>query len=299
MAHFAGLLLLFNMPTLLVPVFATSSHNTISKLFKRYLDTFIHVKSWYTSDPFDLKSDSCKSIKKVNCLHRVVYKNVNNNNRTDGKIFMTQYDMVLTQWSIIGPIVLWPAKFGLYNITKEELESLVHFWKVIGYTLGIEDRFNCCLDTYEETVEFCNLMYDRDFFETTSRNVPVFPEFPLQMALGLTHAMNCFAPMLSFPGLLRYTYKYVLECPNVYVPVKNRKGYRNLVYMITVLMQYTWFHYVASYLLSFALLIINWRQKKILAHFQNKYDKDVNYQRDYQEWIETCPMAHEFVEKYT
>ncbi|KAI1300195.1 hypothetical protein HDE_03541 [Halotydeus destructor] len=82
LAHFAGLLLLFQMETLLVPVFATTSHNTIEKLFKRYLDTFVHIKKWYSGDIFDKNSDGCRSIKKVNLMHRQVYKSVNQSVKT-------------------------------------------------------------------------------------------------------------------------------------------------------------------------------------------------------------------------
>ena len=293
MAHFAGLLLLFQQPTLLVPVFATSSHNTISKLFRRYLDTFIHIKSWYHSDLFDKKSAAAKSVKKVNLMHRVVYRNVNPGlepNANDDpdvnkKLFMTQYDMVVTQWSSIAPVVLWPEKFGFHQAKNKDLEAFAHYWRAIGYTLGIEDRFNCCLDTLPETQYFCNLILENDFMPYLKREVPDLPKYGIDMSVGLARALNCMAPMLCLQGLLRYTYKTVLELPT-YIEVKNRTGYRNLVYLIQTMMQKSYWHWIVSYLLKFALLCVSLRRNTIELYYERKF-AHVDYQKDF----EQCPYS--------
>lgn len=301
MGHFAGLLLLFNMPTLLAPAVSTTSHNTIPNLFTRYLATFVHVKKWYSGDPFNSKSQSCASLKKVNLLHKVVYKKVNNNDLLKDmndnqvyarRLFMTQYDMVLTQWAIIAPIVLFPTKFGLYHLNKKDLESLIHFWRVIGYCLGIEDRFNICDDnnSYESTHYLCKVIYDKDFYPACAQKLPDVPTFGLNVSLALAKAMNCMAPMLSFAGFLRYVYKYVLEIPDVYIEVKDRKGYRNIVYLITVIMKYDFMHHVISWFLSLALCLVSWREKKIHSHYEKKYGH-INYYEEYKE----CPIAQKWM----
>lgn len=51
----------------------------------------------------------------------------------------TQTDMVLTQWAFFGLLVTRAHQLGL-TYTKEEEEGLVHFWRAVGYLMGIEDR---------------------------------------------------------------------------------------------------------------------------------------------------------------
>lgn len=52
---------------------------------------------------------------------------------------ITQRDMVLTQFVFIGIPLLSPHLLGLAR-SEEGMEGLVHFWRVIGYLLGIQDK---------------------------------------------------------------------------------------------------------------------------------------------------------------
>ena len=290
MAHLSGMLILLRQPTLLIPVFGTSSHNTIDKLFSRYLDTFIHLKTWYESDLFDKRSLAAKSMKKVNAMHSVVYHKFNSSLEPNAneclvskKIeYVTQYDMVVTQWSSIGPVVLWPQKFGFYDISDHELEALAHHWRVIGYKLGIDDRFNCCLDTLPETQYFCSLILENDF-------VPILKQeelnYGMEVSVGLARAMNCLLPFLCFQGLLRYIYKKVLELP-VYVEVDYHLGYRSLVYIIETMMLKSYWHWILSYALRFALFCVNLQRKAIAKYYERKYAHI-----DYQKQFEHCPYS--------
>lgn len=298
MGHFAGLLLLFNMPTLLYPVFATASHTTIANLFTRYLATFVHLKKWYSTDPFDPKSPGYKSLKKVNLFHKKILQELNHGNDWSDRTkrhFMTQYDMVITQWSIVGPIILYPKEFGLHDWSQKDFQSFIHFWRVIGYCLGIEERFNLCHydHSYESTVYLCQLMYDQEYHPICSRQFPQkFPTFGFDMSLGLVKAMKSLAPLLSLDGLLRYTYRHVLKIENVNIDVKSRSGYRNLIYMIRVLMKYSFFHYVISWILSACLVLVSFREKAITMYLEKMYSK-INYVED----IKSCPVAAKWMEK--
>lgn len=53
---------------------------------------------------------------------------------------ITQFELAGTVFGFIGFAVIKPNNFGLNDITHEELDALIHFWRVIGYTLGVEDR---------------------------------------------------------------------------------------------------------------------------------------------------------------
>lgn len=48
--------------------------------------------------------------------------------------------MALTQFGFIGYALARPNEIGVYKATREELEGLIHIWKVVGYILGVEDK---------------------------------------------------------------------------------------------------------------------------------------------------------------
>lgn len=273
------------MPTLLVPVFATPTHSTVEKLFKRYLDTFVHLKKWYESDIFDKKSEGHKSIKKVNLLHKKVFRDVNPSDSTD-KLFMTQFDMVVTQWSSVAPIILFPKQYGLHHVTDDDLMAVAHHWRAIGHTLGIVDKFNCCAGSLAEAQYFCKLILEHDVLPNVRKDDPESSPLGLKMASSLAQAMNCLTGgWVCLHGLFRYTLKSVLEV-TTYVPVKNRKGYRNMVHLLTVLMTKWWWHWALSVLVRFALWCVSWRQQTIAQHFRKKYSH-IDYFEEYKQ----CPFA--------
>ena len=48
-------------------------------------------------------------------------------------------DMVLTQFSFVGYILICPELIGLTN-EIDERQGITHFWRIIGNLLGIPDR---------------------------------------------------------------------------------------------------------------------------------------------------------------
>ena len=48
--------------------------------------------------------------------------------------------------AFFGQFVLYPSHYGGKNVSKEELESFLMFWRVNGYYLGIDDAYNAVLD---------------------------------------------------------------------------------------------------------------------------------------------------------
>lgn len=47
--------------------------------------------------------------------------------------------MAFTQFAFMGYVLIKPKSIGLRNKPEEE-EAFIHFWRVIGYMLGIPDR---------------------------------------------------------------------------------------------------------------------------------------------------------------
>lgn len=53
---------------------------------------------------------------------------------------ISQKDMALTQFGFMGYAIVKGPEIGIHNASREELEGLVHLWRVLGYVLGIDDR---------------------------------------------------------------------------------------------------------------------------------------------------------------
>ncbi|KAK8379835.1 hypothetical protein O3P69_019666 [Scylla paramamosain] len=75
--------------------------------------------------------------------------------KEDSTVFISQLDMAFTQYSFMGLILAHPGQLGAAAATEKELEGLVHFWRGIGWLLGIKDEFNFCSGSVGETRELC------------------------------------------------------------------------------------------------------------------------------------------------
>lgn len=57
------------------------------------------------------------------------------------KVRITQKDMALTQFGFMGLAVCRSKMVGVHDATDDEWRSFIHVWRVVGYILGIEERY--------------------------------------------------------------------------------------------------------------------------------------------------------------
>jgi len=74
-------------------------------------------------------------------IHRSVALNITKNKgkKAEGK-WISQTDLSHTLIGFAGSILIAPSSFGVPDDSK--LEGYIHYWRVLGYLHGIEDRFN-------------------------------------------------------------------------------------------------------------------------------------------------------------
>jgi len=53
--------------------------------------------------------------------------------------------MIVTQFGFFGFALQNPRYFALTNEPDENWEGLLHFWRTIGYLLGIDERYSLFL----------------------------------------------------------------------------------------------------------------------------------------------------------
>lgn len=114
--------------------------------------------------------------------------------------YLSQWDMVFTQYNFMGIIVNHPQKVGAWWVTEGELEGLIHFWRGIGWLLGIEDRYNFCSGTLAETRALCTEM-ERQVIQPKMAAADWNYE---HMCSSLIVGMNKMIVGLSLPAMLRF-----------------------------------------------------------------------------------------------
>jgi len=64
------------------------------------------------------------------------------------QVTMSQFDMVVTQFGLVGLIVLFPKTLGIRD--TRGLKGYLHIWAIFGKLLGIQDQFNLGLHADHE-----------------------------------------------------------------------------------------------------------------------------------------------------
>lgn len=100
--------------------------------------------------------------------------------------FISQKDMSITLFTFMGIHVLMPEKFGIVG-TQEEFDAFVHFWRVIGFLLGIEDRFNCCGTTLRETIIRLETIREDIILPTLMFPTPEYESYTRVAVQGMWH----------------------------------------------------------------------------------------------------------------
>ena len=235
-AHLSGLILLVRITSIHNTLSSTGKSDSVSKLFRRYYQTLVHVKQWYEGDIFEPGSRAHQSLLIVRGMHNKVSAKLNaaqqTTNTTSGQaddpngstrlpsgqsrrdvngnfdaqqVHISQYDIMLTQFAFVGFIVTRAKHVGLIKeFTQYDLESLLHFWRVIGHYLGASDECNLCSRKLSDTIKLCETIMELELKRSTLENLSSSP--PAVMSLNIVRSLK-FIPMLTFYGITRYLFE--------------------------------------------------------------------------------------------
>ncbi|XP_031327731.1 uncharacterized protein LOC116174460 isoform X2 [Photinus pyralis] len=187
-AKLFGLLTVISTPTILKILTFTNMSSTPLTAYKRYLATVYHMCVWYDND-FKPGSKLWDSINKVKMMHC----SASRRHCVAGGQRILQRDMGITQFGFMGFAILTPEKVGIHNATREELESFIHLWRVIGYIMGADDKYNICKGTLEETREICEGLVNNIFID----NVKTKNANYQRLADALVNGMWAMQPFLE------------------------------------------------------------------------------------------------------
>ncbi|XP_025073081.1 uncharacterized protein LOC105423077 isoform X1 [Pogonomyrmex barbatus] len=157
-AKLSGLVSLFAISTILDVVMFTKKSNTPCLAYRRYASTILHTFVWHEKDPNGKPNEFLESLKIVRRKHCNAFKK-----STEAGVHKpTQLDMALAQFGFVGYIMVSGEYLGI-NATPEEMEGTVHLWRVIGSMLGMDDKFNLCTGTVQETRALCQRVLEEVF----------------------------------------------------------------------------------------------------------------------------------------
>jgi hypothetical protein len=124
MSHLIGNVLLVLLPEVLVPIAATGSSGTAYQVLLRVLSTVVHINAWYEGDPFEAGTRTHASLMQVRRGCHLQVTRLLNAKYPDEKqrhawldpnnLWLSQYDMAMTQWSLIGMIGALPDQCAFY-----------------------------------------------------------------------------------------------------------------------------------------------------------------------------------------
>lgn len=211
-----GLIFVVQLPFGLAPLLYTQKSKSVCSLFTRYIDTVHHVRRWYEEDLFDDTSAGSKSLRQVREMHKHIAvclnsRNGNNNipmGQASNRIWVSQYDMVVTQWAFIGLIVMYPEKCGLHNSTEKEISAIIYAWRVIGYLIGIEDEFNLCSGNLKDTRQMCDIIFNEVYRPVLAAKYPPEPQGK-EMALDIVKSMEPVLGKISGEVFHKYWFEFL------------------------------------------------------------------------------------------
>lgn len=116
---------------------------------------------------------------------------------------ISQKDMAIVQYAFVGAQLLSPEKLGIQGSPKQ-FADFAYYWRLLGYMLGIEDRFNICGETFEETLSRCEAVKEilRPNFENLSSRVEDYLRIAIEGMKGFEPWMHADTELFIIKRLL-------------------------------------------------------------------------------------------------
>ncbi|XP_066262313.1 uncharacterized protein [Euwallacea similis] len=195
-----GLMSVLFIPTILRILVHTKKSGSEFAAYRRYVATIFHMTVWYESD-FKPGSRLWRSITEVKNLHNSASKS----GCKAGLKRISQKDMALTQFGFMGYQLNRNQFLGMQNVSDEDWKGFIHLWRVVGHLLGIEERFNVCRESVEETKAICEKLIHKVFIPEINQ----MNKESLLMIKLLINGLWAIQPMLNF-NIFIYILKMVV-----------------------------------------------------------------------------------------
>lgn len=131
---YMGLLSIIAIPSILAVLVHTKKSSSDITAYKRYMQTIYHTLSWFRND-LRPETSAWKSLAAVRKFHFSASRSA----AVASVGIVSQKDMAITQYGFLGFTILTQKETGI-QANKQEIEDFIHFWRVLGYLIGIRDE---------------------------------------------------------------------------------------------------------------------------------------------------------------
>lgn len=155
---------------------------------------------------------------------------------------------------------------------------MFHFWRVIGYCLGTDDKYNLCSGSDEEIVELCKQIYFEEW-------LPVIREGSdkggIAMSKGICLAMSHVNSTLNFNALMRYGADFLRLDKEQYrlEGVKEKVRYMAYVGLFRYLSHFDSIHWIIGKVGDLKLDLARQQRHKVTTYLEQKYS-DIHFAND-------------------
>lgn len=263
-AHLVGLAMVVTNQSILDPLVFTGHSNSLPSLYRRYLSTLRHVKTWYEGDIWKPGDPAHTSISKVRQMHRNVAGQLKGHTcPVTNARYLSQLDMAVTQFAFMGLAVLYPRQLGLF-LDEGDLECVIHFWRTVGYKLGVADCYNLCSGSYDETFRICFEMQ-----ETVIKPGLVNPSPQgATMSKNIICAVRVLVIFLSYEGMMAFWARQIGLNFNATLSLYDWWSYSLIWFAFNVLLKYDYWRGMFNWLLRIAIR----RGTKFGGYFQKQLE---------------------------
>uniref|UniRef100_A0AAG5D2Q8 ER-bound oxygenase mpaB/mpaB'/Rubber oxygenase catalytic domain-containing protein n=1 Tax=Anopheles atroparvus TaxID=41427 RepID=A0AAG5D2Q8_ANOAO len=158
------------------------------------------MTDWYESE-LTPGSRSWKSLSLVRRMHLGASNSASKRNLG----FINQVEIALTTFGFLGFPLVRPHLLGIRYDNREDRESFVHMWSVLGFMIGLEDQYNMCLHRLEVVEMICHMLLRYIFLPSLQLETPLFR----QMVGAIVDAFTGYMPFTSYESVMFLTKRLV------------------------------------------------------------------------------------------
>lgn len=261
----AGLLILLQIESILVPLLKTGKSRTVPGLFDRYLATIKYIRKCYETNFYDQTSEGWRYINMVRGMHKSIHRLMKEDSRLPEhqSVWVNQHDMALTQFAFVGLFILKPIKCGAYHVSRQDLADVTYYWRLLSYYFGIEERFNIFVyhEELDQQFKYMSLMLDHIKGLICARETKI----GVEMAKGVVLAFENFTPESTF-NILDHWWSPDISlsgCKSL-EPYSLTERFKVILFL---------FYFKVLFRSKLAMALMNWLYKKKLDKFVASSDK--------------------------
>lgn len=148
------------------------------------------------------------------------------------------------------------------------MDALLHFWRCIGYLLGIEDKYNLCSGTYDEIKSVCDGILQKEMKLAITNSPPIEA---VEMSRGIVYAVKSFIRTLTWEAFSKYLFEVIEIEREFHLTLFTSCSYYAMRFTFNYLLHFFLLTMFFNSLLRFALVLVNWRKKSLMKSLEKKY----------------------------